>query len=220
MPTRRTSILITGFGPFPGLAENATGWLVPKLAAAAQRRFANCDVTAEILPTEWEAAPRRLGELMVEANPAISLHFGVSRIASGFVIETCGRNVRSQLQDACGALPGSSCIADNGAEILDCTFPAAAILERLEQMGLPARLSENAGSYLCNAVLYQSLVHAAKAPKVRLAGFIHLPAALAGVEDSNSAEISPSLLDPDSALSGALQIISVCLDETSTYILR
>ena len=57
----RPIVLLTGFGPFPGVPENATAVLVPRLAKAARELFPTYDFVAEILPTEWTAAPQKAG---------------------------------------------------------------------------------------------------------------------------------------------------------------
>ena len=58
----RTTVLITGFGPFPGVPVNATMRLLPELALAAPRLFPDVRFAVEVLPTEWAAGPRRLGQ--------------------------------------------------------------------------------------------------------------------------------------------------------------
>ena len=74
----RITVLITGFGPFPGVPVNATMRLLPELARAAPKRFPDVQFAVEVLPTEWAAAPRRLQQLLAEVEPDIALHFGVS----------------------------------------------------------------------------------------------------------------------------------------------
>src|SRR6185503_17433013 len=77
-PDARTTVLITGFGPFPGVPVNATMQLVPELARAAARQFAGVRIATEVLATEWAAAPQRLDALLAEIEPDLVLHFGVS----------------------------------------------------------------------------------------------------------------------------------------------
>ena len=49
----RTSVLITGFGPFPGVPSNATMQLLPQLAQVAPKSFPDVHFAFEVLPTEW-----------------------------------------------------------------------------------------------------------------------------------------------------------------------
>jgi pyroglutamyl-peptidase len=79
---------------------------------------------------------------------------------------------------------------------------------RLKAMGLPEATSDDAGSYLCNAVLYQSLGlmgAGARGQGAGIAGFVHLPSSLA---DGGKA----GALTFEQALAGSLEIIAVCLE--------
>ena len=154
----RTTVLITGFGPFPGVPVNATMRLLPELARAAPRLFPDVRFAVEVLPTEWAAAPRRLQELLAEVEPDLALHFGVSSRARGFEIEQRARNACSASPDASGVLPAGPALRDGGAEHLPASLPVRHIVTRLRRLGIPAFVSRDAGSYLCNAALYYSLV--------------------------------------------------------------
>ena len=202
------SVLITGFGPFPGVAVNASGMLVPRLARAARRRFASVAVHTAILPTEWGRGPARARAAYERASPDISIHFGVSGRAEGFVIERCGLNVCVQTEDGAGYLPALAVLDPAGPVRRAVTLPVAAIVARLRALGLPAVTSDDAGSYLCNAVLYQSLGLTgadARGSSGRVAGFVHLPSSLA-----DEGQAGP--LTFEQALAGSLEIIAVCLD--------
>jgi pyroglutamyl-peptidase len=157
MQDARTTVLITGFGPFPGVPVNATMQLVPELAQAAARQFAGVRIATEVLATEWTSAPRRLDGLLAEIEPDLVLHFGVSPRARGFEIEARARNVCTQAPDAAGALPVGTAIRDGGAEFMAASLPAQHIVARLRRRGIPAFVSRDAGGYLCNATLYHSL---------------------------------------------------------------
>lgn len=218
MPSRRSVILVTGFGPFPGVPANATARLVPALAERARRAIPGHTVVAEILPTEWHAAPLRLATLLAEWKPVASVHFGVSYRAEGFVIEQRGRNVRDHVADACGALPGGECIADDGPEFLASTFPSSLIVERLRRRGLPAMLSRDAGGYLCNALLYHALHHGRGRGLALRSGFVHLPDGLGGPLAGGRRAIGGRGLDWNGAIEGGLEILATAAGRSSTHI--
>ena len=155
----RTTLLMTGFGPFPSVPVNATMTLVPRLAAAARQLFPAVRIVTEILPTEWVAAPARVDELLVAHRPDIILHFGVSSRARGFEIEARGRNVCVMAADASGAHPAASTVRGNGQQLIASRVPVAEIVRRLRLRHVPAYQSWNAGTYLCNATLYHVLSH-------------------------------------------------------------
>ncbi len=205
----RPTILLTGFGAFPGVADNATAALIPQLAAAARERFPEYDVVDDVLPVEWQRAPELVQQLLARTNPVLALHFGVTRRASGFQIELVGRNVCDARSDATGAFPSALELIAAGPETLASSFPAERIIARLERAGLPCATSESAGSYLCNALLYHSLTRAQSMPTPCLTGFVHLPVGLA-TDDVGEGQCA---LSWDDALAGGIEIIAACLDK-------
>ncbi len=216
----RTAVLITGFGPFPGVPVNATMRLLPELARVAAKNFPDVRFDAEVLPTEWAAGPRRLERLLAEARPDLALHFGVSARARGFEIESRAHNVCAAQPDASGVLPVGLAIRDGGAEHLPASLPVQHIVMRLRRRGIPAFVSRDAGAYLCNAALYHSLSCARDAPGRRV-GFVHIPARLARPSASsgsgqlragpNRGRTGACPLTWAQALDGTLEILAVCL---------
>jgi pyroglutamyl-peptidase len=207
----RPLVLLTGFGPFPTVAANATSILVPRIAEATRRAVPGIAVAAHILPTEWEASLCLLDELTSRLRPTIALHFGVSGRAAGFEIETRGRNRCSQSEDAAGRMPQDDCISPGGPEYLPATLPAAHIVGRLRQRGLPAQLSRDAGGYLCNALLYRSLEISRASGTPGRSGFVHLPSSLVN-ERRPALEPRPAgRLSWDDVVNGSLEIIAAAL---------
>lgn len=206
----RTTLLITGFGPFPGVPVNATMRLVPELAEAAARTFPGLRVTTELLATEWQTAPTRAAALQDELQPDLVLHFGVSPRARGFEIETRARNACQMSPDASGALPLAPILNGDGAEYLAAGLPAQALVARLRRRGIPAFVSRDAGAYLCNALLYHSLAQGPAAAGRRV-GFIHIPASLARPGGANRGRSGACPLTWAQALEGGLEIVAGCL---------
>jgi pyroglutamyl-peptidase len=205
----RTSVLLTGFGPFPGVPINATMRLVPELARRAERAF-GVKITAGILPTEWAAAPAQLDLLLAASDPDLVVHFGVSARARGFEIELRARNACSPLPDAAGALPQLATIRGEGASTLAASLPAQFLATRLRRIGVPAFTSRDAGAYLCNRLLYHSLARAAGSRNRRV-GFIHIPATLARLSGPNRARGGGCPLSWQQAIDGGLEVLAVCL---------
>lgn len=207
----RPLVLLTGFGPFPTVAANATSILVPRIAEATRRAVPGVAIAAHILPTEWEASLSLLGDMMRRLRPVIALHFGVSGRATGFEIETRGRNRCSQSEDAAGLLPSNEYVSPGGPEFLSATLPAAHIVGRLRRRGLPAQLSRDAGGYLCNALLYRSLEIARTSGMPARSGFVHLPASLVN-ERRPALEPRPAgHLTWDGVIEGSLEIVAATL---------
>ncbi len=215
----RTTVLITGFGPFPGVPVNATMRLVPALADEAPRLFPGVRVATEILTTEWMSAPRRLDWLLADVRPDLVLHIGVSSRARGFEIESRARNVCAALEDASGALPPGPTVRADGALLLAASLPTRHIVARLRRRGIPAFVSRDAGAYLCNATLYHSLACARQAPG-RRAGFIHIPATLARAGGPSRGRVGACPLTWEQALAGGLEILAACLGQPPLQHLR
>jgi pyroglutamyl-peptidase len=211
--SQRPTVLLTGFGAFPGVAANATETLVPQLASAARERFPDYDIVEAVLPVDWQRAPELLQSLLKAHAPRLALHFGVSQGAEDFRIERVSRNVCEPRHDACGALPDGVAVVRSGADTLPTTLPIERIVERLKAIGVPCCTSDDAGAYLCNALLYHSLAAASTQARPHIAGFVHIPAALAAGA-CDPAEMVECRLTWPMAVAGGLEIIAACLEET------
>lgn len=208
---RRDTILLTGFGPFPGVSDNASQRFVPKLAHLAARRFSAHRVVARILPTEWERAPSRLEDLYERERPKLVLHFGVSPKANAYIIETQAHNMRKSAEDATGALPRDPAVMRGGPDTIPARLPVADIKQRLVALKVPAVTSDDAGSYLCNALLYRSLICAEQIAEPEAVGFFHIPQEIPPALLRSRANPNELRFDWGTALIGGLEIIRTCL---------
>jgi len=170
----RPRILLTGFGPFPGVPTNPSGWLAETLAERLPAPDLQGRIHARIFPTEWQAAAL-LPNLCETLQPHVMIHFGVSEHANTFRLEHSAHNRAAPRADAAGALPAGPVISAEGAERLDTAFPAAALARRLKTSGVAAVTSHSAGHYLCNFLYYHSLDWALRQPAPPLVLFVHIP---------------------------------------------
>lgn len=207
MPTETGAIiLVTGFGPFPGIERNASADLIAPLIRRARSAFPDHTFHSAVLPVDWEEAPKRLSALIKTAQPHIALHFGVSHRASGIVVETLAYNEAREASDVAGRQGPGAEICPGDRPTRTSTLPVRAILKMLHRQGLPATASADPGRYLCNAVMYHSLRQARLTTPHMRSGFIHLPATImpgeAGV---------PSDMAFEQAVAGAMLIIEASL---------
>ncbi len=168
----RPRVLLTGFGPFPGVAENPSAWLA-ETCAEASPEF-DGELHAQILPTEWDAAAL-MPRLYASLQPHVMIHFGVSERANAFRIERSAHNRAALRADASETLPAGRVIHPQGPDRLDTKLPAIRLAAHLRRSGLPAVTSRSAGRYLCNFLYYRSLDWARRQPDPRLALFVHVP---------------------------------------------
>jgi len=206
----RTMVLITGFGPFPGVPVNATMRLVPELAERAARMLPGVRIATAILATEWVTAPRRLDHLLSEVEPDLAIHFGVSSRARGFEIETRASNRCAASPDAAGVLPPVLAVREGGPPHLGAGLPVRYLVGRLRRRGIPAFVSRDAGEYLCNATLYHALARAREVSGRRV-GFIHVPTMLVRPGRENRGRAGPHALTWAQAVEGGLEILAACL---------
>lgn len=215
MARNNCAVLITGFGPFPGVPHNISSLLAAEIGAAIQYRFPSQKIITRALPTEWDVAPGMASDLICEWQPALALHFGVSDKARGFVIETIARNATGRV-DAAGLIPTIPYLEPFGPAEIPTQLPAGRINARLQRLGLPVALSRDAGTYLCNAVFYRSVLTQRELDYGGRSGFIHLPVEVGG----HGKYRTPGLvhgrrchLDFDRAKRGGVEIIAACLSD-------
>lgn len=205
------NVLVTGFGPFPGIEVNASALLVEHLSRSFDAASLGIRLSTAVLPTEWRGGLARLEALWDAHEPAIALHFGVSPEAPGFAVETIARNACHPAADACGELPFAAQHEATGPVSRLASLPATQIVARLRDAGIPGCLSDDAGTYLCNATLYSSLRRATLSQRPAVAGFVHIPSSLVG---GGGGGLDPHVLCPldwPSAIAGARLIIEATL---------
>jgi pyroglutamyl-peptidase len=171
---QRPRILLTGFGPFPGVPTNPSAWLAETLAEGLPAPDLHGRIHVRIFPTEWQAAGL-VADLCETLQPHVMIHFGVSEHAKTFRIEHSAHNRTAPRADAGGALPAGPVISAEGVERLDTALPAAALARHLQTNGVAAVTSHSAGHYLCNFLYYHSLAWALRQSAPPLVLFVHVP---------------------------------------------
>jgi pyroglutamyl-peptidase len=168
------TILITGFGPFPGAPFNPTEPLVRELAWRRRPGRAGMRRVAHVFPVSYEAVDRELAMLLAREQPDVLIMFGLAVRTRHLRIETRARNALAcTVPDAGGCLPRSATIVPGAPSTLRLRCPALRLLMAAQSTGVPAALSHDAGRYLCNYLCWRA-TEAARGP--RLAAFIHVPA--------------------------------------------
>ncbi len=151
-------IRLTGFGPFRDVVDNPSSRLVLALAG---RSIAGHRVEARVLPVRWRDG---LDGALRGDTPALLIGFGVATRRTRVAVEALGTPHREGT-DVDGALPSPSRVqaGDHVPATLDVSQLAA---------GLDADVSQDAGTYLCNAWAHD-VVAQAPCP----AAFVHIPPA-------------------------------------------
>ncbi|WP_280137226.1 peptidase C15 [Methylobacterium sp. Leaf108] len=191
-------LLVTGFGPFPGMPVNPSAILARRLAAHPRLRRLAVSPYVLILPTAYAAIATHL-EPALAARPCAILMIGVAARARRVRVESRAVNRASRLfPDASGRVSARLCLEPMGPAAR--TSPVAAfVLRRLRERGVAAIASRNAGRYLCNATYFRAL-HAG-CPVV----FLHVPPQR---RDRSADRLVDALADVALALVGRARVAS------------
>jgi len=169
------TILVTGFGPFPGAPFNPTGLLVKRLARLRRPSLANAKIITHVFPTSYTAVDRDLPRLIARYKPDALLMFGLATRARTLRIETRARNALALLPDAGGQSLRRTTIAPGIPAALAVPTPTRRLLAAVRAARVPAALSRDAGRYLCNYLCWRAAEAVAKSNGPRLAAFVHVP---------------------------------------------
>jgi pyroglutamyl-peptidase len=166
-------VLLIGFGPFSGAPLNPSALLVNSLARRRRPAFAEIIRTTHVFATTYAAVDRDLPKLLA-AGPDIVLMFGVAGRRRHLCIETRARNAVSLLfPDASGYRPRQGIIAPVEPAALRGAAPFARLLGAVRGRAVPARLSRDAGRYLCNYAYWRALERSRDGRP--LVQFVHIP---------------------------------------------
>lgn len=208
-------VLLTGFGPFPGVLENPSRAVALALDGVVVRHAElEATVTSQLLDVAWadgatlagspvRDASAALRDAVARVRPQLLLSLGVMpRETDKLRIETLACDSRSRRPDVCDGLPRATRARPGDAATLSPSLPAEAIAHELRAHGYAVELSSDAGKYLCEAIAYEGAwLSAQPGSGIVLSGFLHLP---------NTQAIEP--------LIGAVRVvIEACLPEIAAH---
>lgn len=166
-------ILVTGFGPFGSHASNPS----EEVAKAVDgRQVGACLVRGAVLPVHHREAGLQAARLIEELDPVAVLHLGLAAGRARVALERVAVNVMDyDLPDSAGVrAAGEPCVVD-GPAAYPASLPLGALLAALTADGIPAYVSNTAGTYLCNQTMYTTLHLLARRGRAVPAGFVHFP---------------------------------------------
>jgi len=169
----RPVILLTGFEPFAGLGANPSEEVVKALDG---RAAGDAVVRSAVLPVDHATAAVHVARLVDELDPRAIVHLGLAAGRARIALERVAVNVMDyDIADNAGyRARGEACVA-GGPPAYFATLPLAAILAALLGEGIPAYVSNTAGTYLCNQTMYGTLHALAQRHHPARAGFVHFP---------------------------------------------
>lgn len=165
-------ILITGFDPFGGEPVN------PALEAVKLMKdeITGAKIIKLEIPTVFRKSVEKIHEMMKAERPDVVLSIGQAGGRFGVTPERVAINVDdARIKDNEGNQPVDTPIFTDGEAAYFSNLPVKAMVEAIKNKGLPSTLSNSAGTFVCNHVMYGVLYYIHKEfPNVR-GGFIHVP---------------------------------------------
>ncbi|MFC7363905.1 MULTISPECIES: pyroglutamyl-peptidase I [Bhargavaea] len=167
------TILLTGFEPFLDYPVNPTMRIAEELDRAVIGDYQIC---TRILPVDFSKASARLIGLIREVEPDVTVSLGLAAGRYKITPERIAVNVKDGAADNEGHTPVDEPIEEEAADAYFSTLPVRGMVNALLEAGLPAEISNTAGAYLCNNVMYAGLHYAKTENPEMKSGFIHIPA--------------------------------------------
>jgi len=199
------TILVTGFEPFGKHGSNPSAEVARRLKGET---IGGQEVACAVLPVTVRGSVQELGVALAEHRPEIVLGLGLAGGRWGLSVERVAINVLDfRLPDNLGAQPADQPIAEDGPAAYFATVPSMRIAAAWREAGIPGYVSNSAGTYVCNEVMY-ALLHGAEAQGYR-GGFIHLPYTPEQAAAERAKEPSMEL---DTMLRGVGIALEVCVD--------
>lgn len=165
-------VLVTGFTPFGGERTNPS-WQIVK---ALPDRIGGYQIEKRRVPTEFSKAIDFTTSAIDKLRPEIVLCFGQAGGRSRMSVERIAINVNdARIPDNAGQQMIDRPIIADGAAAYFSTVPIKAMVAAMIKARVPAEVSNTAGTFVCNHLIYGVLHHIAASEMDTRAGFIHVP---------------------------------------------
>ena len=168
-------VLISGFEAFGGETLNPTHLLIDELRAGRVAIPAGLVVASVLLPVRFANAFQALKTNIENFRPSVVMSLGQAGGREAVEIERVAVNMMdADIADNNGWQPREEKISPDGAAAFFSTLPVRRLDEALKFAGVPSRISNSAGLYVCNFLFYRLQEEASKLG-VERSGFIHFP---------------------------------------------
>ena len=165
-------VIVTGFTPFGGERTNPSWEIVKGLPET----ILGYRLEKLRVPTEFGKAIAVTTRAMDKLKPSIVLCFGQAGGRTCMSVERIAINVNdARIADNAGRQPTDEVIHAEGPAAYFCTVPIKTMVAAMTKSGVPADVSNTAGTFVCNHLIYGVLHHIATTKSSARAGFIHVP---------------------------------------------
>ncbi len=174
MSSARRTILVTGFEPFGGEAVNSSWEAVRRLDGWRVGQFT---AVARLLPCAYDVSVKELIYAIEALRPEAVLMAGQAARRGVVSVERFARNLDdAAAPDNLGVTRTAAAIRAGVPDRLEAAAPVEAIAGAIRVAGIPARVSRNAGGFVCNHLYFGALQYLRDKRSAIPAVFLHLPA--------------------------------------------
>lgn len=166
-------LLLTGFEPFLEFKVNPTEEIVKVLQGKV---IGDYEVFGRVLPVDFNQTATRALQYIDEIEPDVVIALGLAGGRTKITPERIAINCADGAPDNNGVTMQDDPIVEAGPAAYFTTLPVRSFINELQKQGYPAQMSNSAGTYLCNFVMYQMLHYIETNQKPIKAGFVHIPA--------------------------------------------
>lgn len=212
-----TTILLTGFEAFGNTPVNPAEQVAAHLDG---RRIDGAKVVSRIVPNTFfkciDVVCGAIAEVKPQAVVMMGEYGGRSMVTVERIAQNFNDGARHGLRDNDGALLQGDLTAPDGPAAYTATLPIRAMVRAMRDAGIPADISDAAGTFCCNHLLYGILHHIAMNDLPIRAGWIHLPhlPEVAALEDNLGAPSMSMLTATDGVFAALSAIVAHSADIT------
>ena len=165
-------ILITGFEPFGSNNENSS-WVVAN-KVATQNTF-GIDIALELMPVSFRSVAKTLRTAVTRHNPDLLIMLGQAGSSDKVRLERIAINMMdARNADNDGFIPDEEPINTETPVALFTNTDIKLLHNAISEQGIPVKLSNSCGLYVCNRIYYEALMLCNEINKMK-AIFVHLP---------------------------------------------
>jgi pyroglutamyl-peptidase len=172
----RRRILVTGFAAW---AEHETNPSTELALAMSGLTSGDLEFVAKApLPVEFEHAERVANDAAIALGAFAHVALGLAASSPFIRVERIGRNrSTTTVPDNTGFVACDTAILENAPDAIGTPFDTDAFVASFGASGFDARISDDAGGYVCNDLYFRALARA-----VRPTLFVHVPTDAMGLE--------------------------------------
>ncbi|MGL5174796.1 MAG: pyroglutamyl-peptidase I [Cetobacterium sp.] len=165
-------VLITGFDPFGGESINPA-W---EAVNAMQDVIDGIEIVKLQIPTVFRKSAEKLFAGIEEHKPDVVMCIGQAGGRYDMSVERVAINMDDgRIPDNEGYQPIDTPVYEDGENAYFATLPIKGIVEEIKAANIPASVSNTAGTYVCNHIMYSLLYYISKNNLNIKGGFIHVP---------------------------------------------